>query len=594
MTTAFLGVERSATGRRWVGPGPEVERLGMAIAQALELPEIVGRVLAARGVTPETAEDYLNPTLQALMPDPSVLTDMDAAAERLAAAVTKGERVAVFGDYDVDGGASVALLCGWLRQVGQSATPYIPDRVEEGYGPNAPAMEALGRAHDLILCVDCGTLSFEPVMAARAVGAEVIIADHHLAQEELPDALAVVNPNRQDDSSELGYLCAAGVVFLLLVATNRALRQQGWFGGRAEPDLRMLLDLVAVATVADVAPLVGLNRALVRHGLKVMARRARPGLAALADVAGLRAPPTSRDLGFALGPRINAGGRVGAADLGQRLLTTTDPHEAAALAEKLNHLNRERREIEAVVLEAAIEQVEARDPAAPMVWAAGEGWHPGVVGIVASRLKDRFNRPAVVIGLNGAEGKGSGRSVPGVDLGSAVAALAREGLLAKGGGHAMAAGLTVATELLENAMALLGARLAAQGAGQAGPSDLRIDGALAPSGATIDLIERLEAAGPFGQANPAPRLAVGSVRVQGVRIVGNGHCQLRISGAGGPQLAAIAFRAADSGLAALFEAMAASRTPLHLAGKLEIDDWGGRRKPKLRVDDASSPIAPAG
>jgi single-stranded-DNA-specific exonuclease len=360
--------------------------------------------------------------------------------------------------------------------------------------------------------------------------------------------------------------------------------------GEPEPpgrDLRTLLDLVAVATVADVAPLVGLNRALVRQGVGVMARRLRPGLAALADVAGLRAPPTSRDLGFALGPRINAGGRVGRADLGQRLLTTADSHEAAALAEKLNQLNRERQEIEAVVLEAAIEQVEAGDPTAPLVWAAGEGWHPGVVGIVASRLKDRFNRPAVVIGLDGAEGKGSGRSVPGVDLGSAVAALAREGVLLKGGGHVMAAGLTVAVASLEAAMAALGTRLAAQGAGQAGPSDLRLDGVLAPSGATIDLVEQLEAAGPFGQANPAPRLAFGSVLVSGVRIVGNGHCQMRLSAMGGPQLAAIAFRAADSGLAALFEAAASSRTPLHLGGRLEIDDWGGRRKPKLRVEDAS-------
>ncbi|MHA1529682.1 MAG: single-stranded-DNA-specific exonuclease RecJ [Alphaproteobacteria bacterium] len=586
----FLNVEHSATGRRWVGPGPEVERLGLAIAQTHELPEIVGRVLAARGVVPETAADYLNPTLRALMPDPSVLAGMDTAAQRLAAAVVKGERIAVFGDYDVDGGASVALLCTWFGLLGRSATPYIPDRIDEGYGPNVPAMAALARDHDLILCVDCGTLSFEPVAAARAEGADVIIADHHLAQENLPDALAVVNPNRHDDGSDLGYLCAAGVVFLLLVATNRELRRQGGFGDRGEPDLMALLDLVAVATVADVAPLVGLNRALVRQGLAVLARRARPGLAALADVAGLRAPPTSRDLGFALGPRINAGGRVGKADLGQRLLTTADPHEAAALAEKLNLLNRERQEIEAVVLEAAIAQAEAGDVSAPLVWAAGEGWHPGVVGIVASRLKDRFNRPAVVIGLDGSQGKGSGRSVPGVDLGSAVAALVRQGLLLKGGGHVMAAGLTVEQGALDEAMAALGVALAAQGAGDVGPADLRLDGALAPGGATVDLVERLEAAGPFGQANPAPRLAFGSVQVKGVRTVGNGHCQLRLAGSGGPQLAAIAFRAADSGLAALFEAAAASGTPLHIAGRLEIDDWGGRRKPKLRVEDAA-PVA---
>jgi single-stranded-DNA-specific exonuclease len=583
----FLGVESSATGRRWVGPGAEVERMGLAIAQAHDLPEIVGRVLAARGVLPEAVADYLNPTLRALMPDPSVLAGMDAAAARLARAVVKGERIAIFGDYDVDGAASVALLRLWLGERGLNATPYIPDRIDEGYGPNAPAMAALARGHDLIICVDCGTLSFEPVAAARAAGADVIIVDHHLAQEELPDALAVVNPNRQDDDSGLGHLCAAGVVFLLLVATNRALRRQGWFGQRAEPDLMGLLDLVAVATVADVAPLMGLNRAFVRQGLAVLARRGRAGLAALADVAGLTAPPSSRDLGFALGPRINAGGRVGKADLGQRLLTTPDSHEAAMLAGELNRLNRERQEIEAVVLEAAIAQAETRDPAAPLIWAAGEGWHPGVVGIVASRLKDRFNRPAVVIGLDGGKGKGSGRSVPGIDLGSAVAALAREGLLAKGGGHVMAAGLTVAAERLEDAMTALSARLGAQGAGDIGPTDLRLDGALAPGGATVELVERLEAAGPFGPANPAPRLAFGSVLAQGARMVGNGHCQVRLVGSGGPQLAAIAFRAAETGLAALFEAAAAARRPLHVAGRLEIDDWGGRRKPKLRVEDAS-------
>ncbi|HSF96567.1 MAG TPA: single-stranded-DNA-specific exonuclease RecJ [Thermohalobaculum sp.] len=586
-TTPFLNVERSATGRRWVGPGPGVERMGLAIAQSHGLPEIVARVLAARGVVPEDVPDYLNPTLRALMPDPSTLAGMDVAAARLARAVSRGERIAIFGDYDVDGAASVALLRGWLGELGNRATPYIPDRIDEGYGPNVPAMEELARGHDLIICVDCGTLSFEPVAAARAAGAEVIIADHHLAQEDLPDAVAVVNPNRQDDGSGLGYLCAAGVVFLLLVATNRLLRGQGWFGQRPEPDLMAMLDLVAVATVADVAPLTGLNRAFVRQGLAVLARRGRAGLAALADVAGLTAPPSSRDLGFALGPRINAGGRVGKADLGQRLLTTPDPHEAAALAEELNRLNRERQEIEAVVLEAAIEQAETRDPAAPLVWAAGEGWHPGVVGIVASRLKERFNRPAVVIGLEGGEGKGSGRSMPGIDLGSAVAALAREGVLLKGGGHVMAAGLTLAAANLEQAMAALSGRLAVGGAGEIGPADLRLDGALAPGGATVELVEQLEAAGPFGQANPAPRLAFGAVTVQGVRIVGNGHCQLRLAGTSGPHLPAIAFRAADTGLAALFEAAASTRSPLHVAGQLEIDDWGGRRKAKLRVEDAS-------
>jgi single-stranded-DNA-specific exonuclease len=583
---AFLGVVRSATGRRWVGPEPAVERLGLAIAQSAALPEIVGRVLAARGVAPEEAQGYLAPTLRALMPDPSGLADMDAAAERLADAVARGERIALFGDYDVDGGCSVALLLDWLAALGLGATAYIPHRVEEGYGPNAPAMRALAAEHSLIVCLDCGSASPGPIAAARAEGADVLVIDHHLADGPLAEATAMVNPNRADCPSGQGALCAAGVAFLLLVAANRALRRRGAFRARPEPDLRARLDLVALATVADVAPLTGLNRAFVRQGLAVLAGRARPGLAALGDIAGLTAPPSARDLGFALGPRINAGGRIGEADLGLRLLAATCPHEAAALAERLDALNRERREVEAAVLEAAAAQIEARDPAAPLVWAAGEGWHPGVVGIVAGRLKERFNRPAVVIGLDGAEGKGSGRSVAGIDLGAPVAALAREGLLLKGGGHRMAAGLTVAKAGLEAAMEALSARLARQGAGALGPEDLAIDGALAPGGATVELVQALEAAGPFGQASPAPRLAFAAVRPRGVSPVGRGHLRLRLAGPGGT-VEAIAFRAGDTALGALLAEAGAAEAPLHVAGRLEIDDWGGRRRAKLRVEDAA-------
>ena len=584
---AFLNVARSATGRRWIGPGAEVERVGLAIAQATGQPEILGRVLAARGVLPEAAEAYLTPTLRDLMPDPSILVDMDAAADRLARAVERHERIAVFGDYDVDGAASAALVVDWLRRLGLEATVYIPDRVEEGYGPNVPAMQALGQAHDLILCLDCGTVAHEPIVAARAAGAEVVVIDHHLAGETLPPAAAVVNPNRHDDDSGLGHLCAAGVVFLLLVAANRCLRATGRGTDRL-PNLLEMLDLVALATVADVVPLRDINRAFVRQGLAVLAGRRRPGPAALADVAGLTAPPTCRDLGFLLGPRINAGGRIGAAATGARLLATTDPHEAAALAENLNRLNGERRATEASVLDAAIEQVEARDPSAPLIWAAAPGWHPGVLGIVAARLKERYNRPAVVIGLDGDHGKGSGRSIAGVDLGSAVAVLVREGLLTKGGGHAMAAGLSLAAEALEPAMKALSDRLARQGAGTDGPRDLAIDGALAPAGATMELIGMLDSAGPFGQASPAPRIAFARVIPRGIRAAGaNGHCALRIGGSTGPQLDCIAFRAAETGLAELFEAHAGSRTPLHVAGRLEIDDWGGRRRPKLMVEDAS-------
>ena len=588
MQAAFLSVERSATGRRWTGPCAETERLGLAIAQTNRLPEIVGRILAARGVLPDQASHYLDPTLKSLMPDPSVLADLDRAAERLAKAVLDRQTIAVFGDYDVDGGASTALLVDWLATLGLSATPYIPDRIDEGYGPNIPAMDSLGQAHDLIICVDCGTLSHEPVAAAREAGADVLIADHHLAGETLPDAYAVVNPNRPDDVSDLGYLCAAGVVFCLLVATNRTLRGQGYFSARPEPDLISALDLVAVATVADVAPLTGLNRAFVRQGLKVLAQRQRPGLAALADVAGLSAPPTSRDLGFALGPRINAGGRIGASDLGLRLLATRDPAEAKALAEKLDQLNRDRRALETEVLAAAAAQIEARDPEAPLVWAAGEGWHPGVVGIVASRLKEKFNRPAVVIGTVDGEAKGSGRSIPGIDLGSAIAAVTREGLLLKGGGHKMAAGLTAAPEQIETAMAALATRIAVQGADLGGIRDLAIDGALMPAAATVDLIETLEAAGPFGQANPAPRLAFPSVRLAHMRRVGQGHCQLRLTAHQGAALAAIAFRAAETGLMEVFEHASQTASPIHVVGQLEIDDWGGRRKAKLRIEDAAA------
>jgi single-stranded-DNA-specific exonuclease len=580
--TAFLNVAHSATGRRWVGPSPDVARRGLAVAQAADLPEIVGRVLAGRGVASEAAADYLAPSLRALMPDPSVLRDMDAAADRLARAVTARERVAIFGDYDVDGAASSAILARWLRALGAEATVYIPDRIDEGYGPNVPAMRDLASGHDLIVCVDCGSLSFEPVAAARAAGAEVAILDHHLCAETLPEALAVVNPNRQDETAGLGHLCAAGVAFMAVAAANRLLRARG----ASVPDPMRWLDLVALATVADVAPLVGLNRAFVRQGLKVMARRENPGLRALADVARLSGPPNSFHLGFLLGPRVNAGGRIGAADLGARLLSTDSPAEAAAIAAKLDALNAERRDIEAAVQVAAVEQAEVRGADGPLVWAAGEGWHPGVVGIVASRLKERFNRPAVVIGIDAAgEGKGSGRSVEGVDLGASVAALAREGLIAKGGGHRMAAGLTLDRGQLDAAMARLGALLARQGAGAGGPRDLRLDGLLAPGGATVELVETLEAAGPWGASAPAPAFAVAGARLAFVKQAGERHLRLTLEDPSG-RLDGVAFNALGGPLGDFLTERAGGA--VHVAGRLEIDDWGGRRRVKLRVEDAAA------
>lgn len=581
MTSAFLGVENSVLARRWTGPGEEVERLGAAVAQTIEAPEIVGRVLAARGVAPESAAAYLSPTLRDLTPDPSTLKDMDAAAERLVRAVDRGERIAIFGDYDVDGGASCALLVDWLRALGRDATVYIPDRIDEGYGPNDEAMEALAKSHGLIVCVDCGTLSHGPVAAAMKAGAEVMIADHHLAGETLPDCFAVVNPNRHDDDSGMGHLCAAGVVFLLLIAANRLRRA----AGKDAPDLMAALDLVALATVADVAPLIGLNRAFVRQGLKVMAQRARPGLRALADVANLTSAPAAFHLGYLLGPRVNAGGRIGKADLGARLLATTSEEEAEGIAHELDRLNAERRRIEADVLAAAVEQAEARGADAPLVWAAADGWHPGVVGIVAARLKERFNRPAVVIGVDGAEGKGSARSVEGVDLGAAVAACAREGVLLKGGGHRMAAGLTVAADRIEEAMEMLAAKLAKDFAALPTARALRIDGALTAAAATPELVELLEAAGPFGQAAPAPRFVLPAMKISFAKRAGEDHLRLTLTDPAGGRLDAIAFRAFQSDLGPFLEARQGQ--PTHLAGRLEIDDWGGRRKAKLRVEDAA-------
>jgi single-stranded-DNA-specific exonuclease len=576
--TAFLGIDTSLTGRRWIGPDPDTARLAEALSQRADLPPPLAHVLARRGVTPEEAQGFLAPALRDLMPDPRHLKDMDAAAARVVAALDRGERIAIFADYDVDGGSSAALLIDWLRSMGRPATLYIPDRIDEGYGPNEPAMAALARDHDLIMCVDCGTLSHGPIAAAQ--GADVIVLDHHLAGADLPDCVAVVNPNRQDEDGSLGHLCAAGVVFLLLVELNRRLRE----AGRRGPDLISMLDLVALATVADVAPLTGLNRAFVRQGLKVMARRARPGLVALGDVARLDRPPTSYHLGYVLGPRVNAGGRIGAADLGARLLATTDPTEAAQLAKRLDDLNTDRREIEGRVREAALVQAEARGTEAALAWAADDGWHPGVVGIVASRLKEAVNRPAVVIGFDGDAGKGSGRSVTGVDLGAAIQRLAAEGLIEKGGGHKMAAGLSLSRAQLEPAMARLTELMAKQGAGDRGPADLRLDGLLMPAACTVELIERLEEAGPFGASAPAPRFALPGLRIRHTRPVGQGHLKLTLSD-GTMTLDAIWFDAAAKGAEAALQAH--SGRPLHVAGRIEVNHWNGRQTVQLRLEDAA-------
>jgi len=577
--TAFLGVERSATGRRWVGPTLEQDRQTQALQQVTGLPAMLCQVLANRNIEAADCAGFLAPSLRDLMPDPSVLKDMDTCAARLNNAVQQSEKIAIFADYDVDGAASAALLLSWLHDLGRTATLYVPDRITEGYGPNVAAMAMLADTHDLILCVDCGTVATDAIAAAQ--GADVIVLDHHLANEVLPPALAIVNPNRRDETADLGYLCAAGVVFMALVATNRLIRT----AGGQPPDLLALLDLVALATVADVAPLVGLNRAFVQQGLRVMGARRRPGLTALSDIARLEHAPDAQHLGFALGPRINAGGRIGSADMGARLLATHDVHEAAALAERLDQLNKERREIESNVRLQAIEQAEKRGFDAPLVWAAGDGWHPGVVGIVAARLKEAANRPAVVIGLDGEIGKGSGRSINGVDLGAAVTKLTNEGFLISGGGHKMAAGLTVDRARLAGAMDRLAELLDLEGSGAAGAPDLALSGLTSPGAITPDIISQIDRAGPFGSGAPAPRYALASVRVAYASRVGENHLRATFQSADGARLDAIAFRAFDGPMGPLL--LGHSGGLFHVAGRLEIDTWGGKNKPKLRLEDAA-------
>jgi len=576
---SFLGVDASLTGRRWVGPGVEVERATEVLVQQTSLPLALCQVLARRGVAAEEAEAFLAPSLRDLLPDPRSLRDMEKAATRFLAAVKARQRIAVFADYDVDGGSSAALLLVWLREMGCAATLYVPDRIDEGYGPNDAAMAELAAAHDLIVCVDCGTLSHGPV--AAAVGADVVILDHHLGGETLPDALAVVNPNRQDEDGALAHLCAAAVVFLMLVEAGRQLREAGARG----PDLMALLDLVGLATVADVAPLIGVNRAFVRQGLRVMARRDRLGLAALADVARMDTAPAAYHLGFLLGPRINAGGRIGQADLGARLLACDDPHEAQSLAEKLDLLNTERRDVETAVRAAALDQAEARGFDAPLVWASGAGWHPGVVGIVASRLKEASNRPSIVIGFEDGIGKGSGRSVSGIDLGAPIQRLAAEGLLIKGGGHKMAAGLTVAEDKLDAAMARLSELLAKQGAHLAGAADLKLDGMLMPAAATVELAQQVEQAGPFGASAPAPRYAFADMQIRFAKRVGESHLKISFGDGNNTKMDAIAFGAFDGPLGPALENHGGAR--FHLAGRLDINTWRGRQSVQLRLEDAA-------
>jgi single-stranded-DNA-specific exonuclease len=552
--------------------------------------DLVDQLLMARGVVREELMRHRAPTLRGFMPDPSLFRDMDAAATRLADGVEAGEAVTVFGDYDVDGATSAALLVRLLRDLGLDPRAYIPDRLMEGYGPSGEALVRLGgEGARLIVTVDCGAQAFEALAMARAAGVDVIVVDHHKCASALPEALALVNPNRLDEAAEAaahGHLAAVGVCFLLGAALLRTLRARGFFAEREEPRLVELLDLVALGTVADVAQLRGLNRAFVTQGLKVMAARRNVGLAALADAARLTRAPTCTDLGFALGPRINAGGRVGKSDLGVRLLTTEDEGEAAAIAAELGRLNEERRAIEAAVCEAAEALCGAQGNRAVLL-VAGEGWHPGVIGIVAGRLKEKMGRPAIVVAL-GADGlgKGSGRSVSGVDLGAAVLAAKDSGLLVAGGGHAMAAGLTVECGKVEALADFLEERLAVDVARSRGGRALLLDAVVAPGGVCPDLCDALEAGGPYGAGWPAPRVAAGPVRIVKADVVGSGHLRLVVAGDDGRRVKAIGFRLADGPLGQALLAAPPHRR-LWLAGRVRRDEWGDRIAAELHLDDAA-------
>lgn len=589
---AFLNVERSLTGRRWAARLAD-ERLAMAMAQRHGLPDAICRLLAARDVALEAVPDFLEPTLRKFLPDPSHLKDMDAAIERLVRAVKAGEKIVVFGDYDVDGATSAALLQRFFRAVGADIGVYIPDRRKEGYGPNAPALLKLKeQGAGVVVTVDCGVTAHEPLAEARKVGLDMIVIDHHQGEIALPAAIAVVDPNRVDDDSPHKQLAAVGVAFLLAVGVNRALRAANWFGdARPEPDLRQWLDLVALGTVCDVVPLTGVNRALVRQGLQVMRQRRNAGLAALADVARLREEPGAYHLGFMLGPRVNAGGRVGQADLGARLLASDDADEVGALALRLDEFNAERRAIERDVLDQAIARIEGlygpdRKTLPSVLLVESEGWHVGVIGIVASRLVERYGRPAFVIGMDGELGKGSGRSVRGVDLGAAVIAARQEGLLVNGGGHAMAAGLTVARIALPDLARFLDDRIAPQLGAAPAVRELGIDAALAPAAATQDLVTMIERAGPFGAGNALPRFALPGVRVNYAQPVGEGHVRCTLVGQERGRIEAIAFRAAQTAVGPALLDMA--KPILHVAGALRIDRYNGRESVRLQIDDVAS------
>jgi single-stranded-DNA-specific exonuclease len=585
---AAFGVARSFSGRRWrLREGNE--DAARALSLSGNISPLLARLLAAREISPEQVDDIVNPTLKRLLPEPSILKDMDAVVARTRAAIEHGEKIAVFGDYDVDGSTSTALVSEFLSALGRPPRIYIPDRLTEGYGPSARALLQLkDEGTNLVITVDCGAVAKDALTAARDAGLDVIVLDHH-AVENPPPAFAQVNPNQPGDTSGLGYLCAAGVTFLFLVALNRSLRDSGWYktNGIAEPDLREQLDLVGLATICDVVPLIGVNRAFVRAGLAKLSSSPRPGLRALAVIAGIAPPFTPYHLGFMFGPRINAGGRVGRCSLGAELLIEKDPALADEFALRLDLHNKERQAIEKLILEDAIAMASTQSNA-PFILVHGEGWHSGVVGIVAGRLKERFNKPALVAGFEGGAGRGSARSIMGIDIGAIVRAAYEKGLLESGGGHAMAAGFSVAASKLDAFREFLELQFSGKGEALDAANELTLDLALSPSGATTAFVEEIARIGPFGSGNPEPLVVIPDARVAFADAVGKDHVRLRLTGGDGARLDAIAFRVASTPLG---EALLKSRGKLiHAAGRLKADEWNGQRRVQLQLEDA----APAG
>jgi len=578
-----FGVARSFSGRRWL-----LKAVDQDIERELlrDISPVLSRLLALRGITAPEAADYLAPKLKHLLPDPNILKDMPVAVARVSAALEAGERIAVFGDYDVDGSTSAALLSDFLTALEAPPRIYIPDRMTEGYGPSPAAMRGLhGEGARLVITVDCGAAATAALEEARALGLDVVVLDHHRV-EAAPPALAHVNPNQPDDTSGLGHLCAAGVCFLFLVALNRHLRESGFYEtrGMAEPDLRLFLDLVGLATICDVVPLNGVNRAFVRFGLGQISTLSRPGLAALAGVAGAKAPFTPYHLGYVFGPRINAGGRVGRSSLGVDLLTARESEQAHDFAAQLDLHNKERQAIEKLILEEAIAQG-ATQANAPFILVSGEGWHPGVVGIVAGRLKERFAKPAFVAGFEGGMGRGSARSIPGIDLGGIIRAAAEAKVIEYGGGHAMAAGFSLMASQIEGFRKFIEDQFSGTDAALAAANDLSLDAVSSPAGANVALVQEIAAAGPFGAGNPEPLLALPDVRVAFADIVGKAHVKLRLGGGDGSMLDAIAFRAAGTPLGDGL--LAARGRTIHVAGRLRQDDWNGRIRVQLEIEDAS-------